>query len=108
MSVFTTYAPYPPQRLTIGPDRMGAGDFLVQGVITHIHCAGAIDATIYDASGHVLAVYDWTPPRLTSANTPQPFDQDVSLAFSGGAALIEQRSTSAITLTLDNVTGVAE
>ncbi|WP_250450695.1 hypothetical protein [Caballeronia sp. ATUFL_M2_KS44] len=106
--IVTTDAPYPPQRLAIGPDRLGAGEFPVSGTISHIHCAGAIDATIYDASGQVLGVYQRTPPRLTGANAPQPFDVDVNLAYSGGAAVIEQRSTSAITLTLTDVTGVAE
>ncbi|KIG09821.1 hypothetical protein BurMR1_3058 [Burkholderia sp. MR1] len=112
MTVFTTYVPFPPAVQALPASA---------GTITNVYCDGDIDADIYAANGTLLASYKattQTAPNTSPLNGgPQgispkiqgaaptafqglPFNQTVSLAFTGGAPYVVQRSTSAITLTL--------
>lgn len=112
-TTFTTYVPFPPANVAVPG--------VLSGTITGVYCDGDIDADIYQANGTMLASYKAatvTAPSTSALNGgPQgispkiqgaeasafkgmPFNQSVSLAFTGGAPYVVQRSTSAITLTL--------
>jgi len=106
-----TYAPYPPTRtptaqLVSDPDNPGQmkSSPITSGTITNVHCDGAIDASIYDASGNILATLQWSPPGVqiaTELTQVKSIDLPVNLPFSGGAAYVVQKSPSSITLTID-------
>lgn len=102
MTSFTTYVPFPPTVQALPASA---------GTITHIHCAGPIDADIRDAAGNLLTSIKATTVAAPAGSSIQgggpqaiadnlPYDVNVSLAFTGGAPYVVQRSTSAITLTI--------
>ena len=79
---YTTYSVSPPTSQVVGEDP--------SGTITNIACGGPCDCTITTAAG----------ATLMSIRSPGPINMPVSLAFTGGAPTVTQRTDSSITLTI--------